>query len=96
MKGLAVNGHKEWTTTEDLPKSFVIWLKDRVVEHWVKERKGVVQIASEMGIKPAMFSRWMGGKGPLKKNDIRALADYFDLGIYTLLGIKRPNNQNKI
>ena len=91
-----MNGSKEWSTNEDLPKAFVVWIKDRIVEQWVRQKKGVVQIASEIGVKPSLLSRWMGGKGPLKQSDIRVLADYFDKGIYTLLGVKRPNNQNQL
>lgn len=85
----ASNGFREWSSAEELPRGFAEWLKDVVKEQ--EAEKGFRSIAEELGVNPAMLSRWIGGMGPLTQNDILNLAANLGPVVYTFLGIPHPN-----
>ena len=82
---------REYSIHDDLPTPFVQWLCERVVNKQT-EKKGFIPIAQEIGVDPSLFSRWIGGKGPLNKSDIGRLANIFGRGVYITLGLKTPDN----
>ena len=89
---MSANGKKvEWSLTEDLPEMFTKWLKERINHKQIVEGKSVYRIANEIGVSASLLSRWIGGKGPLSQIDIHKLVEYFGMGVYTTLGLERPD-----
>ena len=86
------HGPKEWKSTEKLPEAFVNWLQETITEKAMQEKKGFMQIADQLGIEPALLSRWLAGMRPLTQDHIRTLATNLSQAGYTVLGLKRPNN----
>lgn len=80
----------EWSSTEELPRGFAEWLSDIVREQ--EGEKGFRTIAGEIGVKPSILSRWIGGMGPLNRNDIKKLAAKLGPTVYTFLGLVRPED----
>ena len=81
---------KEWSSNENLPWGFTEWLKATIGESESKHKKEFRQIAAELGVKPSILSRWIGGMGPMTYTNIRSLACILSPVVYTFLGIPRP------
>jgi hypothetical protein len=90
----ASQGHREWSSIEELPRGFAEWLKDVVEEQ--EHEKGFRRISEELGVDPSMLSRWIGGMGPLNQDDIRKLASQLGPVVYTFLGLSRPNYSKSV
>jgi hypothetical protein len=84
------NELREWSSTDDLPREFSEWLSDIVREQ--DDEKRFIKIADEFGVDPSILSRWIGGMGPLNRNDIQKLAAKFGPTVYTFLGFVRPED----
>lgn len=94
---MSANRHdkfREWSINEDLPPAFVKFLKESVANRQARV-KGLIPIAQEIGVTPALLSRWLGGKGTLKEADIRQLAKIFGSSVYITLGLEEPDNPHK-
>ena len=81
---------KEWSSNEMLPRGFFEWLKETIRESETKHNKEFRQIAAELGVRPSILSRWIGGMGPMTHTDIRLLASNLSPVVYTFLGLPRP------
>jgi len=86
---------REWSSTARLPEGFSKWLKEIITQQETEQRKGFRQIAAELGVDPALLSRWIAGAGPLNEESIRALVTNLGPVVYTYLGIPRPNNPHR-
>ncbi|MFC2055562.1 hypothetical protein ACFLV7_14880 [Chloroflexota bacterium] len=81
---------KEWTSNENLPRGFTEWLKETIREYEINQKKDFRRIAGELGVKPAILSRWIAGIGPMTQTNIRLLASNLSPVVYTFLGMPRP------
>ncbi len=86
------NGFKEWKSNDVLPEAFVNWLNETITEKALQEKIGFMQIAGELNVDAALLSRWLAGMGPLTREHVHTLATTLGHGVYTVLGLKRPNN----
>ena len=86
---------REWLSTEKLPEGFAKWLKGIITQQETKQRKGFRQSAAELGVDPALLSRWIAGAGPLNEESIRALVANLGPVVYIYLGMPRPNNPHR-
>ena len=86
---------REWSSTERLPEGFAKWLKDIITQQETEQRKSFRQIAAELGVDPALLSRWIAGAGPLNEESIRALVANLGSVVYIYLGMPRPNNPHR-
>ena len=86
---------REWSSTERLPEGFAKWLKEIITQQETEHRKGFRQIATELGVDPALLSRWIAGAGPLNEESIRALVANLGPVVYIYLGMPRPNNPHR-
>jgi len=84
------NQLKEWSSSEELPWGFTKWLKEIIRENETRNHVEFRQIASELGVKPSILSRWIAGMGPLTHVDIQTLAANLNPVVYTFLGLPRP------
>lgn len=81
---------KEWASNENLPRGFTEWFKEIIVEFEIEEKKEFRQIADEIGVNPAILSRWLGGMGPMTQINVQSLATNITPAVYTFLGIPNP------
>ena len=86
---------REWSSTERLPEGFAKWLKEIITQQETEHRKGFRQIATELGVDPALLSPWIAGAGPLNEESIRALVANLGPVVYIYLGMPRPNNPHR-
>ena len=84
------NELREWSSKEELPRGFAEWLTEIIREQ--EDEKGFVKIAEELGVTPSILSRWVGGMGPLNREDIQNLAEKLGPSVYTFLGLVRPDD----
>ena len=91
----SANMIKEWSSSEKLPKGFVIdWLNDVIAEQEIEGGKGFARIAEELGVQASILSRWMGGMGPLSQNDVQNLTSKLGPVVYTYLHLLRPEDDD--
>ena len=86
----ASQGYREWSTTEELPRGFAEWLNDVVREQ--EKEKGFRKTADEFGVDPSILSRWIGGMGPLNRNDIHKIEEKLGTSVHTFLILARPED----
>jgi hypothetical protein len=82
---------KVWKINDKLPEAFVNLIKE-VVSEQTKMGKYFVRIASDLGVNPATFSRWLAGYGPLTRDDIYLLATKISPTIFLTLWMRLPEN----
>lgn len=80
-----------WSITEKLPEAFTKWLRQQVFEQQIKQGYVFTRLAEEIGVDPNKLSRWLGGMGPLDRQDVQALARKFGWQVYTLLDLEIPD-----
>lgn len=85
---------KEWSSNEKLPRGFTEWFQETIRESETEHKKEFRQIATELGVKPSILSRWIGGMGPMTRMNVRLLASKLSPVVYTYLGLPRPNHQD--
>ncbi len=84
------NELREWSSSDELPRGFAKWLNDVVREQ--EKEKGFRKTADALGVAPSILSRWIGGMGPLNRNDIQKLAAKLGSIVYTFLNLVRPED----
>ena len=91
---LLLDSHTEidWQISENIPEAFVGLIRKYVADQ-TRQRTSYHRIASELGVSPAILSRWLAGMGPLSEKNILGLSKIFGLSIYLTCGLKLPDKK---
>ena len=92
MFSLYSSEEKEWQISEKIPEAFVRVIREYVAEQ-SRQRTSYPRIAAELGISPAILSRWLAGMGPLREKNICKLSTIFGQSIYITCGLKLPDQK---